>query len=94
MSEEFKPIRITLSQEAFDQMEKIMSKAAFRSYSSTVEECIRGIYDIIKEILILAGPPGSSPRRPTTREYTEAMTRVVVRMSRFTGKVPSYQLDK
>jgi len=87
MSEEFKPIRITLSEEAFDRMEKIMKGAKFRSYSSTIEECIRAIFDIIDEIHVVGGEKDDSTVHTPSDEYlVDSMIRIIMRMRRFTGR--------
>ena len=79
MSEEFKPIRITLSEEGFSRLEKIMKKASFRNYSSAIEECIRVVSDISDYVRPLG-------------EFSEetafnAFIVIATRMSRFTGKM-------
>jgi len=88
MSEEFKPIRVTLSEEAFGHMEEIMRDAKFRSYSSTIEECIRAVYDVINEIYRIGGVPGDPEIQPTAHDYTDSMIHIIIRMSRFTGRTP------
>ena len=45
---DFKPIRITLSQEAFERLEKIKTNAKFRSHSAAIEEVIRIFYDVLQ----------------------------------------------
>ena len=87
MSEEFKPIRITLSEEAFDRMEKIMTQANFRSYSSTIEECIRAVADIIREVYIVAGERDAPDVYPTDAECMDSLNRIVMRMNRFTKRI-------
>lgn len=86
MSEEFKPVRITLSQEAFDRMEVIMRGAAFRSYSSTVEECIRVVFDIVKEIESTAGKRRDRTINVPQRVRIDSWNRILMRMTRFTGR--------
>ena len=88
MSEEFKPIRITLSDEAFDRLETIMKDATFRSYSSTIEECIRAVYDITLEIYAVAGTKGDPPIDIPVKDLRDSMMRVIMRMHRFTGRRP------
>ena len=92
MSEEssfgdFKAIRITLSQEAFDKMDSIMKDAKFRSYSSTIEECIRTIDDIVGDIYSIAGHR-NDPKvyHPTPADWTETLKKIILRMHRFTGR--------
>ena len=84
MSEEFKSIRITLSEEAFDRMEEIMKKASFRSYSSTVEECIRAIYDVIRDLNRVMGTEG---KLHTPTELAYEYKTIATRLSRFTGAI-------
>jgi hypothetical protein len=87
MSEEFKAVRITLSDEAFDRMDRIMKHAKFRNYSSTVEECIRAVDDIITEIHCIAGKRDSPEVTATLEESSNAFDRIMMRMSRFTGRI-------
>ena len=88
MSEgEFKPIRITLSEEAFRELDTIMEVSKFRSYSSAIEECIRAVYDIGNDIFTVLGSPGE-PRKTFDREDAFwAFVRIVTRMSRLTERV-------
>lgn len=86
MSEEFKPIRITLSQEAFDRLNYIMKMASFRSNSSAIEECIRVVYDIILEITPVVGDK-DEPFKPFIKdEVFQTFTNIATRLSRFTGR--------
>lgn len=85
-SPEFKSLRITLSEEAFDRMEKIMKGAAFRSYSATIEECIRTIHDLMEEIYAMAGRRGTPNTHPTALERSASFDRIVMKMNRFTGR--------
>lgn len=85
MSEEFKPIRITLSEEAFDRLEYIMKNAAFRSYSSAIEECIRVVFDIIFDIQAVVGFPNEKLKSFSDLEGSHAFTKIATRMDRFTG---------
>jgi len=94
MSEEFKPIRITLSDEAFDRLDQIMKKAKFRSYSSTVEECIRVVHDIIDEIYTVAGVRDSPDITISGPNLADAMMRIIGQMSRFTGRRPAPKRNK
>ncbi len=89
MSEEtpFKSMKITLSEEAINRLEKIMKRASFRSNSSTVEECVRVVYDIIYEIYSVCGGPDGELKASTKDQESEAFVRIVMRMSRFTGRV-------
>lgn len=84
--EEFKSVRITLSEEAMKRLEMIMRDAAFRSYSSAIEECIRATFDVIEEIYIVAGDKNSPDVVPTTKECIDSLSRIIMRMSRFTGR--------
>ena len=86
MSEEFKPIRITLSEEAFDRMEKIMKGAKFRSYSSTIEECIRVVSDIIGDLQSVIGKK-DDPFKPFDETIAaQTFATITIRMDRFTGR--------
>ena len=95
MSEEaeLKSLRITLSEEAFDRLEQIMKDAKFRSYSSTVEECVRTIYDVMKDIRLIAGKTGPVGQTVTDQQRYELFTRVVTKMGRFTGTYVAPKLD-
>lgn len=96
MTEEvsFKSMKITLSEEALDRVGKIMQYAAFRSYSSTIEECIRAVWDIMDEIFILAGERGEPEVHTTVEQGTESLNRIVMRMNRFTGRSPTRKKPK
>jgi len=53
MSEEevpFKSMKITLSEEAIEILDELRKSSAFRSYFMTIEECIRAIDIITKDI--------------------------------------------
>jgi len=88
MSEEFKPIRITLSEEAFDRLDRIMKDASFRNHSSAIEECIRAIFDIIDEIQVVAGKRGDPSVEIKEKDLRDSMMRITMRMYRFTGRRP------
>jgi len=94
VSEEFKPIRITLSEEAFDRMGTIMKDAAFRSCSSTIEECIRAVFDIINEIHAVAGKRGDPPLTVNIKDLSDSWTRIIMRMYRFTGRRPELRSEE
>ena len=84
--EEFKPIRITLSDEAFARLDTIMKDAAFRSYSSTIEECVRVVHDIIGDIWDVAGKRGDPTKQFSDADAAQALAKIITRMDRFTGR--------
>ena len=84
--EEFKSIRITLSHEAFDRLEKIMKGAKFRSNSSTIEECIRVLYDIMKDITSVIGKRGDPDVTWTDADAKMVFRMIITRMERITGR--------
>jgi len=84
MSEEFKPIRITLSEEAFTRLDKIMKDAKFRSYSSTIEECIRVISDIIGDVKSLTDEVNGKIVTIHDDQMIDTLLRISLRMTRFT----------
>lgn len=84
--EEFKPIRITLSDEAFTRLDTIMKVAAFRSYSSTIEECIRIVYDIIEDIWAVIGKKDDPYTAYTFQEAAFGFETIATRMTRITGR--------
>ncbi len=84
--DDFKSIRITLSQEAFDRLERIMEDAKFRSSSSTIEECIRVVFDLIREIYVIAGARDGPAVNPDRSQRSDSLDRVIMRMARFTGR--------
>jgi hypothetical protein len=86
MSEEFKPIRITLSDEAFSSLDKIMKDAKFRSYSSTIEECIRVLSTIIADIHLVLGDRDKEFTPFTSIEAAQTFETIAIRMDRFTGR--------
>jgi len=79
-------MRITLSDEAFERLEKLMKIARFRSYSSTVEECIRTIYEIMNDIYGIMGKPDDPARQISARMKEKGFEQIVTRMSRITNK--------
>lgn len=87
MSEEaeFKSMRITISDEASARLEGIMKRASFRSYSSTVEECIRVVHDLTSEIYTLTKTPDGQFRKMTHEDKLAGFDRLVIRMQRITG---------
>lgn len=84
--EEFKSIRITLSEEAFAQLEQIMNDAKFRSNSSTVEECIRTLYDIIGNLSLLIGKRGDPAVNWSNEDGLQVLYTIISRLQRFTGR--------
>jgi len=86
MSEEFKPIRITLSPEAFDRLERIMKDGSFRSYSSTIEECVRVVYELMNDISNIIGREGEPAEDFTQAKAFQAFVIIATRMARFTNR--------
>lgn len=84
--EEFKPIRITLSQEAFERLEKIKNAAKFRSHSATIEECIRIFYDVLQDIHSVIGERGDPFTPFELNRAAEAFKTIAIRMERITGR--------
>lgn len=87
MSEEFKAIRITLSEEAFERLETIMKTASFRSNSSAIEECIRVVYNMMNDIWLVLGEKDTPAKSFTITETANAFNTIATRMSRFTDRV-------
>ena len=94
MSEGFKPIRITLSEEAFDRLEKIIKDASFRSYSSAIEECIRVVYDIILDVSEIAGKKGEPEKEFTPMQAFYKLVTIGTRIERFTGRQFEIQIPE
>ncbi|MCW3985296.1 MAG: hypothetical protein NWE91_02665 [Candidatus Bathyarchaeota archaeon] len=84
--EEFKSIRITLSDEAFERLERIMKDATFRSYSSTIEECVRVVSDLMTEIYHVAGRRDTPDVNVNVNDQCRTFERFVSRMTRFTNR--------
>ena len=84
--DDFKSIRITLSQEAFYRLERIMEDAKFRSNSSTIEECIRVVYDLMREIYVVAGARDAPDVSASELQRSDSWDRIIMRMARFTGR--------
>jgi metal-responsive CopG/Arc/MetJ family transcriptional regulator len=82
----FKSLKITLSDEALARLDEIVRKASFRSYSSGVEECIRVVYDVMAETYSVIGELNAPITTPTIEEESRGFQRIVMRMSRFTGR--------
>ena len=87
MSEEFKPIRITLSEEAFERLEKIMKTAVFRNNSAAIEECIRVVHNIMQDIWMVLGKKGDPGRPFSDEEAAAAFKTIATRMDRLTGRI-------
>ena len=89
MSEEtpFRSIKITLSEEALARLDFIVKQASFRSYSSGIEECIRAIYDLTKEVWSVTGQPEEPYVSASKDMESEAFKRITMRMSRFTRRI-------
>lgn len=89
LSEEmpFKSMKITLSEEAIERLDSITKGASFRSNSSTIEECIRVVYDIIHELYSVVGTPDEEVKPTTRNAESSGFERIAMRMSRFTGRV-------
>ena len=82
----FKSIKITLSSEALHRLDYITKQASFRSYSSGIEECVRVVYDLIREIYSVAGDTSQSTITLSEENEAEAFKRILMRMARFTGR--------
>ena len=89
MSQElpFKSIKITLSQEALDRLDKIVKEASFRSFSSGVEESIRAFSDVLEEVKTVIGDEDEEDKAATDEQEARAFERIGMRVSRFTGRV-------
>jgi hypothetical protein len=61
-------------------------KRARARASSGVEECIRAVYDLMAEVWSVVGNPDDPLTKSTASDETEAFRRIVMRMSRFTGR--------
>jgi len=92
--EEFKPIRITLSDEAFDRLDKIMKAAPFRSYSAAIEECIRVVSDIINDITPVIGNSSEPTKKVESGIAAHTFLTIVTRMSRFTNRAVTWIKEK
>lgn len=80
----FKSIKITLSDEALDLLDKIKKLGSFRTTSMTVEEIIRAFHDVVTKIWLAekwAADKGKTPipadERLKVAEY------IAVRLTRF-----------
>jgi len=87
--EELRAIRITLSEEAFSCLDKIMKESSFRNYSSAIEECIRATYDVTDEITELVGKRGDPPVEVSDADCTGSLMRILMIMYRFSGRRPA-----
>lgn len=86
MSEDFKAIRITLSDEAFGRLENIIKEASFRSYSSAIEECIRIVSEIALDVSDVIGVK-NEPFKPFTESQANlGFNKIATRMQRITGR--------
>jgi len=87
MSEEFKAIRITLSEEARDRLAIIIGMAAFRSNSAAIEECIRVVYEIMRDIWVVLGEKDGPYKAFDVADAALTFNTIATRMTRFTGRV-------
>lgn len=91
----FKSLRITLSEEALERLDEIMKEAAFRSYSSTVEECIRVVYEIMRDISTQIDLTSKRKEKEVSdEEMRDMFLRVSTRMARFIGKIAVVERKK
>jgi hypothetical protein len=86
MSDEFKAVRITLSDEAFARLEEITKMASFRNYSSAIEECIRVVSEITADIYVVLGKKDDPPKLFNSAEAELGFTTIATRMWRITGR--------
>jgi len=77
----FRPMKITLSEAAIDMLYKLKQKGAFRSYSMTIEECIRTIDLISMDMTAMWNTYGDKSFPPSA--VMEAFRRYSITMSRF-----------
>ena len=78
----FRSIKITLSEEALDKLELLKLTGSFRSYSMTIEETIRGLFDVLKELYI--AEYRAKGEKPIPDELKlEAAKNIAVRLYRF-----------
>ena len=84
MSEEptFQSIKITLSEEALRILDVLRKKGSFRSNSMTVEETIRALHDILRNVEIAEmRAEGKSPVPDHLK--LEAARDIAIRLARF-----------
>ena len=80
----FKSIKITLSEDALDMLDALRKVGSFRSYSMTVEECIRSIFDVSQDItgsIQHAREMGTKPISPI--QQSVILQRLSLRLKRF-----------
>ena len=83
----FKSLRITLSEEALRRLDQVMKEAAFRSSSSTVEECIRVVYEIMRDLKAQEEFSRKRGGEFSDEEMRDTFLRLTARMARFTGSI-------
>ncbi|MCJ7630836.1 hypothetical protein MUP77_00310 [Candidatus Bathyarchaeota archaeon] len=85
MSEEevpFKSLKITLSDDVLEKLALLLRTGSFRSQSSTIEECIRAVYDVSLDMVALLNTvPQAQTMLPAAQQ--EAFRRYMMRMMRF-----------
>jgi len=79
----FKSMKITISEEAMDMLDRLRIAGAFRSYSMTVEEIIRGLYDVAVEIAAGIREAADRNERLSPNEQAIALQRIGLRLKRF-----------
>lgn len=84
--EPFQKIRLTLSEVAIEKLDMLKKVGYFRSNSSTVEECIRVMYDIADEISMLVQEAEDIGEKASLRDQAIVLQRIGIRASRFVRK--------
>jgi Arc/MetJ-type ribon-helix-helix transcriptional regulator len=85
MTEEvpFRSMKITLSEEALNMLESLRMTGSFRSSSMTIEECVRTIYDITRDITALTNIHRKNQKSFSNEVMLEAFRRYMLRLGRF-----------
>jgi len=86
MSEEtpFKPIKITLSEEAMRRLRELRTRGYFRSDSATIEEIIRTLYEIAYDVSdVIDRAMGKKLEKAPVGDQAEALRRIGIRLGRF-----------
>ena len=82
----FRSMKITLSEEAVDMLDTLRKRGAFRSYSMTIEECIRAIDAVTTDLAALWSIYSPPEKQFPSRVLMEAFRRYSMRLMRFLDK--------
>lgn len=85
--EPFQKIRLTFSEVAIEKLAVLRTQGYFRSDSATVEECIRGMYDIVEDFYAMLLKAKTKDKKLTNDEKLALLLRIGVAIRRFMPEI-------